>query len=454
MNNSSLGNFLQYAALFFKLLMPFSVLRWILGITAILWFFSVMMQGATEWDFLLAIAVAVTALIIFLFLLLIPNQVMALASSRPVSLLGDSRRLLLSFIFALVAVVSWVLYWLIAFKEEPNEGLSLILVISLIVSLLLQSSIFICSRWPNTQGFIFALSGVWVKIGIGLLAQNPLLLLLGWFMSWVIFSRWWLRWQPKRYQPNVLVAVINNSQQAAIARNAGFLFQVAKAESWLDSRFLGASDGWRSRSQPLMFACIIFLIAPIPMSLLMGSDQFQRLIYSSLVLMVMFFAASVAQGIAGNFACNLRHIWLCSPGDRQSIFNIAWKLYVRETGICSLVCIGLGVVVEHIWGQWRGIEIWLCAAVTLLLMNAVSFYLAWWVYLRSQGSLLWCNWIGGLAVMLLMMLFMATGLQFPLPFDWQGISIALVWLLLLVLIGLLHKPVRLGFARVNFTRAV
>ncbi|HSC66512.1 MAG TPA: hypothetical protein VLC79_02390 [Cellvibrio sp.] len=454
MNNSSLGNFQQYAALFFKLLLPLNVLRWTFGIIVILWVLAVMMQGATEWDLLLAIAVTITALNIFLLLLLVPNQVMALASSRPVCLLGDNRRWLLSFMFVLAAVGSWVFYWSITFKEEPSEGLSLILVISLIVSLLLQSSVFICSRWPNTQGFIFALSGIWVKVGIGLLAQNPLLLLLGWLVSWIIFSYWWLHWRPKKYQSNALVTVINNSQQAAAARNAGSLFQSGKADSWLGSRFFGAADGWRSRTQPWIIGGIVFLVAPIPALVVMGREQFAIFIHSALILMVMFFVATVAQGVAGQFARNLRHVWLYSPGSRQHLLSFARRLYAREMGLFSLVCVVLGIATELIWGHWRGAEIWLYSAVSLLLVNAVSFYVAWWVYLRSRGSLLWCNWGGGIAVLLLITLFVATGLLFPLPFNWQGISLVWVWLSQVILIGMLHRSVQLRFGRISFARAV
>lgn len=452
MNNSSLIHFRQYAALFIKLLMPLNVLRWILAFTAVLWGLALVLQASNDWSFLLVIAMAITGLMAFLLLMLIPNQVIALASSRPVSLLSNSRFTLLMSLIVSAAVISWGFYSTIMSNQESSQIPSLSLVVWLIVSLLLQLCVFIRSRWENNWFFVFVAAWVWMKLGLWLTGLHPLLLVSALVVSWLVFARWWLQWRPKEYRPNIMASVINDSQQAAAARNAGFLFQSGKADSWMGSRFFGASDGWRSRSARLIVGGIIFLIAPIPASILMGQDQFQLLIHSSLILLVMFLAASVAQGMAGNFTRNLRHIWLYSSGSRQNILNIAWKLYVREMGIFSLVCIGLGVLVELIWGQWRGTEIWLYSAVTLLLMNTGSFYLAWWVYLRSQGSVLWCNWIGGVAVMLLMMLFIATGLLFPLPFDWQGISITWVWLPQLILLGLLYKPVRLGFSRMNFVR--
>lgn len=455
MENFSPGRCSQYATLFFKLLIPFNVLRWILVFVAALWGVVVWLRWSDNWGFLLPIAIAITMLMAFILLSLVPNQIIALASSRPVSLLGNSRRTLLVFLFVFAAAISLMLCCSIRLSEELSAIQSLVLVITLIVSLLLQLCVFVCSRWPNGQGFVFVLAWVWVQVASWLLTLNPLLLLLAWFTSWLVFSRWWLQWQPKKYQSNSMVTAINDSRQAAAARNTGFLFISGKADSWLGSRFFGAPDGWRSRSQLLMIVCITFLIAPIPTSLLMGKESFQLLIHSPLlVLLVMFFTASVAQGMAGNFARNLRHIWLYSSGGRLDILGIAQRLYVREMGILSLVCIVMGILVEFIWGQWRGAEVWFCAALTLLLANTVSFYLAWWVYLRSQGNMLWCNWVGGVAVMLMVTLFMATGFLFPLPFDWKGISISWMWLLQLMLIGVLYKSVSKRFYRIDMVRAM
>ena len=134
------------------------------------------------------------------------------------------------------------------------------------------------------------------------------------------------------------------------------------------------------------------------------------------------------------------------------MLSVALKLYVREVGIRTLLTFGLALVIEFVWVKANDLEFWAYAFATTMLMNMICFYLAWWVHLRSQGSLLWSLFASWVAVLILMALFVATGLLFPLPFDWKGISI--VWILLaqLILIALLFKSLRSGFSRMNFVR--
>lgn len=452
MNNSPI-HFLQYAALFFKLLLPLNVLRWVVVITAVVWGVALWLR-ASDWGFLLAIAAAITVLMTFLLLMLIPNQVIALASSRPVSLLGNSRHTLLIFLFLVSTIISLVLHWSLTFSEDLKTIPSLIFVVLVMISLLLQVSVLIGSFWPNAQFLVLMSSWLWLQIATWLTTQNPLLLVLAWCLGWLCFSRWWLQWQPKKYQPNFMVAAINDAQQAAAARNAGFLFQSGHAYTWLGSRFFGVPDGWRSRSRRLLISGFIFLLAPIPLYWFMGKFQLEALIRYVLIPFVMFMSVSIAQGIASNFIRNLHSVWLYFPGRRSAILSIAWKLYVREVGFSILLTFGLGLVIELLWMEMRELEIWACSLLTTVLMNTTSFYLAWCVYLRSKGSLFWCNFIGGVVVMVLMLLFLATELLFPLPFDWKGISIAWILLAQLILIALLYKSVRSGFSRMSFVRVV
>ncbi len=444
----------RYTLLFFKLLFPFRVLRWTIVLIAVLWGTGWILKQLYAWDFLIVCAIAVTGLIAFILLMLMPNQIVALASSRPVSLLGNSRHTLLVCLLVFTSLVSWGLYYSLSYSQELRAIPSLLLVIWLVISLLVQLCVLVCSRFPNGQGVIFVLSWVWLQFAYWLAMQNPLLLLLSLVTSWLLFSRWWLGWQPKKYQSNSMVTVINDAQQLTAAKQAGFLFLSGKADTWLGSRFFGAPDGWRSRRQRLLISSAFFLIAPVPAYWLMGAKDFAAFMQHALILFVMFMAATVAHGMAINFALNLRNVWLCCPGGRQHLLSVAWKLYVRELGIWTLVNISLALAIEFIWGQWHGVEIWLYAVVFILLINAVSFFLVLWIYQRTQGSLLWCNWVCGLTVLLWMVLFMATGLLFPLPFNWTGITTAWIWLPPLILLVLLYLPVRAGFSRMDLVRMV
>ncbi len=451
--NSSPKHFLQYSVLLFKLLLPLNVLRWVFVVTAVFWGLGLWLRDS-DWDFLLAIAAAITGLMTFLLLMLIPNQVIAFASSRPVSLLGNSRHTLLVFLFVASTIISLVFYWSLTFSEDLQAIPSLIFVVLVMISLLLQLSLFMVSHLQNAQFLVLVLSWVWLQIATWLTTQNPLLLVIAWCLGWLCFSRWWLRWQPKKYHPNSMVTVINHAQQGAAARNAGFLFQADHADTWLGSRLFGVPDGWRSRSKRLFIGGFIFLLTPIPICWFMGKFQLEALIRYVLIPFVMYMSVSVAQGLAINFMRNLRHVWLYCPGERQDILSVTWKLYIREVGVWMMLAFGLALVIELVWIKPLEVKILACALVITILINITSFYLTWWVYLRSQGNLLWCNFIGGFAVMVLMALSIATGVLFPLPFDWAGISVVWTWLPQLILVALLYKSVRSGLLKVNFLRVL
>jgi hypothetical protein len=451
MNNSSLIHFRQYAALFFKLLLPLNVLRWIFAVTAVIWGVALWLR-ASDWGFLLGIAAAITGLIAFLLLILIPMQVIALASSRPVSLLRNSRSILLVILIGSSVAISCAFYSVTATRYEPIQLPSLSLVVWLIVSLLLQLCVFIRSRWESNWFFVLVLAWVWMKIGLWLTEVHPLLLLSALSLSWLVFARWWLQWRPKKYRPSILTEVISDSESAGSQSKLAFLFQSGKADTWIGSQLLGVPDGGLARNKRLLLGGLIFLLTQIPVYVFIGKEQIEALIRYALIPFVMFMSISAAQGVAANFIRNLHGVWLYCPGGRQGMLSVALKLYVREVGIRMLLTFGLALVIELVWVKANDLEVWAYTFATTMLMNMICFYLAWWVHLRSQGSLLWSFFASSVAVLMLMALFVATGLLFPLPFDWKGISI--VWILLaqLILIALLYKSVRSGFSRMNFVR--
>jgi hypothetical protein len=451
MNSSSLIHFRQYAALFFKLLLPLNVLRWIFAVTAVIWGVALWLR-ASDWGFLLGIAAAITGLIAFLLLMLIPMQVIALASSRPVSLLRNSRSILLVILIGSSVAISCAFYSVTATRYEPIQLPSLSLVVWLIVSLLLQLCVFIRGRWESNWFFVLVLAWVWMKIGLWLTEVHPLLLLSALSLSWLVFARWWLQWRPKKYRPSILTEVISDSESAGSQSKLAFLFQSGKADTWIGSRLFGLPDGARARNKRLLLGGLIFLSGQIPVYFYIGNEPDEALIRYALIQFVIWTSVLVAQGMAANFIRNLHGVWLYCSGGRQSMLSVALKLYVREVGIRTLLTFGLALVIEFVWVKANDLEFWAYAFATTMLMNMICFYLAWWVHLRSQGSLLWSLFASGVAVLMLMALFVATGLLFPLPFDWKGISI--VWILLaqLILIALLYKSVRTGFSRMNFVR--
>lgn len=72
----------------------------------------------------------------------------------------------------------------------------------------------------------------------------------------------------------------------------------------------------------------------------------------------------------------------------------------------------------------------------------------------KTASLVWCNWICIGIFLTWLYTLAATGLLFPLPFDWQGISTLWVWVPELLAIAALHKKVRAGFFNMDLLRVV
>lgn len=448
----SFAHKLNAFALILKLLIPLRVLRWLLGLLLVLWVSGLALRDSNLWDLILSFAIGSSGLLAYLLLMLIPNQVVALASNRPVSLLGDSRAFFLWFLLITTAVISGMFYLFLTIKPYEQSLFTLVLVIWLVVSLLVQMCVFIRSRWENNWFLVFVVAWLWMKLGFWLLELHSLLLASVLVVSWLVFARWWLRWQPKKYQPNILTAAINHEQQLAASRNSGIYLPSGKAKTWLGSRLYGAPDSWRSRSYGLLIGGGIFLLVPWVASLFVGQQAIQKLIHYALLALLMYFVGLTAQGISNSLVINLRRIWLVSSGDRQQLLTLAGKLYTRELGMNLILCLSLAIVTELMWSEWRGLWGWLFGAVTILLLCAANFYLAWWVYLRRQGSLLWCNWVLGMHLFVCMGLACASGLLASLPFEWQGISPLWLWGSELAIIVVLHKKVRAGFFNMDLLR--
>ena len=449
---SRMSFYLSVASLTSRLLLPLGLMRWLVVISIFAWISGALSQWwFPGWGWLKVLAMMGILLVAFILLVALPSQVTALASSRQVNLLGNIRRSLLLLQFVASVLVSLIIYWAMGAIPGWTTMPSMLLVVWLMVSILLQFSQWVYSHWPGMQGLIFVLNMLFDDVARWLSEIHPSGLMLALVLGWTAFAYWWFRWQPKKYQTNFFLLSSQDSQKLLSERQG--LWLSGHAHSWIGSRLSGLPDGWRAIGKRIVLGVGILLLLQIPLFLIGNVEQLHEyLLYGSRLLLLMgTFTAFV---FSLSFYRHLRCIWLYSPGSRQQLFSVSWWRFLRMTCPSLILLFTLAFVLELLLGSWRGATVWLLLSGAIFLFLALMFHLLWFVYQQSHASI---NWGAGSGLVLLSLWFFslcATGLVFPLPFDWQGISLLWIFLPEIAVLLLLHHRVRTGFAKMNLLRAV
>lgn len=448
---SSISRFNSAVAILFKVMFPVKLLRWLICFSLVSIVLVQVLAPVVWWSGALMFATIILS--IFVSFVIIPFQVIALATSRPIMLLGDSRRWLLLTLVLIGFLFSLALYKSIYALPKATFSISL-LVIWLMVSILLQLSILICSRWPGIHGFIFMLNMTFSHIAVWLGERHPVELLAAVIVSWGLFGYWWLHWLPGKYQKSKMFLPAVEQQKHQAESLLGSHMMTGRAHSWIGSRLFGAPDGWLVRGKRMLGSLAILIMFSLPIIFVMERESFIQIIHFGVVVFLLVMAGAVSQGIASGFFRNLRNIWLCTSGDRSALFPILWRCYWRESAPWALLLIAIAVSLEIIFDAWRGIETWLLLTLSVVLIQTVVFYLVWFIYQKTAASFLWCNWVCGLVFLVWIYSICATGLLFQLPFNWQGISTLWIWLPEILVIAALHNKVRAGFCKMDLLRVV
>lgn len=450
---SGIKNYKSAVAIVFKVLFPLRVVRWLLWFSVLAMVLAHVLVPVMGWDWVKALAFAGIILSAFVSFVVLPYQVIALATSRPITLLGNSRRWLLLVIALMGFLFSLACYWPISALPQMAPSLSL-LVVMLMVSGLLQLSIWISSRWPGMHGFIFMANMTFGHIALWLSERHPIGLLVALIASWGMFAHWWLHWQPVKYQAGNLFLSSAELQKRQAEGILSSRMMSGRAYTWHGSRLLGAPDSWHARGKRAFSVLAILILLSIPFFVVMEHEKFIPLIQFGAVIFLLVMAGAVSQGIASNFFRNLRSIWLCPTGDRANLFSLVSRCYLRESAPWGLLLFAVAIALELTFGTWRGAGTWLVFLLSVAMIQTLIFYLVWFVYQTTAASFLWCNWVCGLVFLAWLYSICATGLLFPLPFDWQGISTLWVWLPELLAIVVLHKKVRTGFSNMDLLRVL
>ncbi len=127
---------------------------------------------------------------------------------------------------------------------------------------------------------------------------------------------------------------------------------------------------------------------------------------------------------------------------------------MREVGSWTFLTVVIAMMVEIASGGWKGAESWGLMLFSIILLQVLLFYTAWFIYQRKAASVMWLSWVCAGVFLAWLCSIIATGFLFPLPFELQGISNLWVWMPELLAIVLIHSKVHRQFAAINLLRAV
>lgn len=449
---TSARHYLSFVSVLFKLIVPLKLLRFIVLLCMAAWPLGLILQWQFGWQWVQVPIVAGGFVVLLSAIFILPSQVITLASSRPVSLLSNLRQLLFCCLVICSLLLGLSIYWAFSFSPWGASFPSLLLVTWLIVSFGLQLSVWLCSRWNGAQGFIFLLNMLIDDLARWLSDFNPMVLAALLVASWFLFSQWWLRWCPVKYQPNLYLDGLG-MQKFQFERQGSSPWFTGRANSWIGSRLLGLPDSWQSNGKRILVTIFFFLLMASPSYLIISFEQLQVVVLEGSRFFVILVGA-FALGAATSFYKNLRSVWLFTIGKRDQLFLLLWNCYWRATLPWTAILFGIALAVELTLGEWRSWTHWSLLLMTILLFKAFLFHLMWLIYQKTNASLVWCNWVGLIVILIWVFTIFAAGLIFPLPFDLEEISVMWVILPETLALLLIHKRVRSGFSNTNFLRVV
>ena len=332
--------------------------------------------------------------------LLMPGQMLAMASSKQLSLMGDLRTRLWWLLLGFALVASLFLALLGTLKTDLSFG-STYIAILILVSLILAAVLLVGAYWPGLQGFVFVFAWAYLQALDWLMAQNPLLLAGILLVCWWLLRVWWLHWRPARYVKNFMTQGQSswwgiNGDDKPEWTNAVIYQPKAGAKTWLGSSLRGQADGVKADMQRLVIGVAIGLFFGVLGFWGAGQEAWLKIwqVLGPMLLLIM----TLSVGVAINFIMyrRIHCLWLFFPGDRRALYHYVHKAYWRQLlplAVFLVVVIGL---IDSMVGINRS---WVVPAIMLvlgLLVAVQMFYLSMLVYRLSGASKRWLDWTTGI----------------------------------------------------------
>jgi hypothetical protein len=437
--------------LLLRLLFPQRWLRWLVLVGLVLLLCGLLLDGVYALGAAKAFAVPGIVLLILFPLMALPGQLISLVSCRPLYLMTNGRRWLFYCLLIICVLLSLAAYWVLVLCAR--DDISFLLPIILLVSFSFTCCVWLSSRWSFGREVFFVLYSLGLtQYADQLVEADSLYIGALLVVNWLVFAYWWFQWRPEKYHSNMFFLSPTNAQKLELQQHMNWSLVSGPANSWVGSRLLGAADSWGRRAKEMLSLPLLLSAVLIPLSLLF--NQFAEQIKSGASILLLLIASGIGFTVMSNLYRFLPMVWLTSCGGREQLFSLLWKFFWVEVAAGVFTIFALLMLWEFVLGKWSGVSYWLLLLSVVLLFQAMNFFLASWIFLKGNmsvkfhtvitpaltGSWFFCLW--------------ATGLVYPLPFGWQGISIHWLWVPELIVFTVLYRPVVSRFSKIELVRPI
>lgn len=447
----------QYWQLTRTLMFPLRITRWIMLGALVLAVMGGLLLWLIESPVVLMVSAAIASAIVVLINMMVPAQMLSLASSKQLLWIPGLRRKTFIILFSLYGLTALLISLLFSFSYKAFPfvtGLGVALTfVAVIAALMLMASVY----FQGFQPFIAVLIWVLYFAAEQLLLVNVLISYALGALIWSILYFWWARWMPQKYFLNHMTispAKLREAkdQQAGLVQSLGY-WMSAVPRSLCGSILSGASDGYRAllKYELGQLVSVLFMV-------LIFSYFFRDAPKEGFLRMIPFFVITfmVARNVHIQllFYRNLHRVWMYYGGSRIGLFHYVEKQYALNIGLAYGSLVLMMLILNAQLGS-EALPIWLLGfGVAIgMLFTTQLFYLGWVIYQKTTASMVWLGWLAGIITMLFLLLMVLLDL-FWMPnasqdTDQYGIFIGVM---LVVLVMIRYWAIN-RWHKINFYRA-
>lgn len=402
----------QYWQLMRTLMFPQRVTRWLIMGVLVLAILGGLLLWWVEQPVVLIISAVLAFTIIILIGIMVPAQMLSLASSKQLFWIPGLRGktfLILFFSYSLTALLVSLLP-----VFNPNAASLIVGVavafafVAIIAALMLMASVY----FQGVQPFIFIL--IW---GVYFIAEQLLLVsalisfVLG-SLIWIILYLWWTRWIPQKYHLNYMTtspAKLREAKERQVSIIQSLSYRMSSLpRSLCGTLFGGAPDGFNARLKYELGQVVGVLFMVLIVSYFLRGVPKEGFLKIFPVFLLTFMASRNVQIQLLSYR-NLYRIWMFYSGSRTSLFYYVEKQYAQNIGFAYASLVLVTLVINFMLGD-QSIPMGLLAftGAVGILFAAQLFYLSWIVYQKTAASMVLLGWLTGIltALFILLMAFM------------------------------------------------
>jgi hypothetical protein len=398
----------QYWQLTRTLVFPLRVTRWLMMGTLLLAMLGGILFWWAEHPVVLMISGGIAYTFIILIGIMVPAQMLSLASSKQLFWIPGLRRktfLILVCVYSLAALLVLLLFALklnvVSFAASVAVAFTFAAAIA--VLMLVSSAYFQCY-----QPFIFVLVWIVYFIAEQLLMVHALISFALGVLIWSMLYLWWTRWVPQKYFINYMI--ISPAKLRDIKeRQAGVVQSLAV---WLSSAprslcgtlLSGASDGFKARLKYELGQLAVVLSMVLIFSYFFRDVPKDGFLKMAPFMVLTFIVARSAQ-IQQLCYRNLHRLWMFYGGSRTNLFHYVEKQYALNIGFAygALVLVML-IINAQLGGNAVPISFLAFGVAIGVLFTTQLFYLGWVIYQKTNASTIWFGWLTNIIAALFLVL--------------------------------------------------